>query len=67
MLITLGLDSTFGGMEAIITAFCDEYPRVLSRNREIFVAVLLLFVFTCSLPTCTYVSCSSSMVCCEVW
>ncbi|CAL8129654.1 unnamed protein product [Orchesella dallaii] len=53
MLITLGLDSTFGGLEAIITALCDEYPNLLGRNREIFVAVLLVFVFIGSLPTCT--------------
>jgi SNF family Na+-dependent transporter len=55
MLITLGLDSTFGGLEAIITAFCDEYPRLLAKNREIFVAVLLAFVFLASFPTCTQV------------
>ncbi|ODN03411.1 Sodium-dependent serotonin transporter [Orchesella cincta] len=53
MLITLGLDSTFGGLEAIITALCDEYPTLLGRNREVFVAVLLVFVFIGSLPTCT--------------
>ena len=56
MLITLGLDSTFGGLEAIITALCDEYPNVLNKRREVFVAVLLLLVFGLSLPTCTYVS-----------
>ncbi|XP_021954032.1 sodium-dependent serotonin transporter isoform X2 [Folsomia candida] len=53
MLITLGLDSTFGGLEAIITAFCDEYPTLLSRNREVFVGLLLVVVFLLSLPTCT--------------
>lgn len=56
MLITLGLDSTFGGLEAMITALCDEYPRLLGRHREIFVAVVLVLVYVCSLPTCTYVS-----------
>ena len=56
MLITLGLDSTFGGLEAVITALCDEYPRVLRRHREVFVAGLVTFLFICSLPTCTYVS-----------
>lgn len=55
MLITLGLDSTFGGLEAIITALCDEYPTVLARNREVFVGFLLVFVFIASLPTCTQV------------
>ena len=33
MLITLGLDSTFGGLEAMITGLCDEFPRTLGRNR----------------------------------
>ncbi|CAH0390409.1 unnamed protein product [Bemisia tabaci] len=54
MLITLGLDSTFGGLEAMITALCDEYPRLLGRHREIFVALLLCAVYVCALPTCTY-------------
>lgn len=53
MLITLGLDSTFGGLEAMITALCDSYPRLLRRNREIFVAVLICFIYLCALPTTT--------------
>ncbi|XP_069694925.1 sodium-dependent serotonin transporter [Periplaneta americana] len=53
MLITLGLDSTFGGLEAMITALCDEYPRELGRHREIFVAVLLVLIYICALPTTT--------------
>lgn len=56
MLITLGLDSTFGGLEAMITALCDEYPKVLGRHRETFVGVLLLAIYICALPTTTYVS-----------
>ncbi|KAK7603556.1 hypothetical protein V9T40_003555 [Parthenolecanium corni] len=54
MLITLGLDSTFGGLEAMVTALCDEYPRLLRAHREIFVAVLLIGVYICALPTTTY-------------
>ncbi|XP_022245423.1 sodium-dependent serotonin transporter-like [Limulus polyphemus] len=54
MLITLGLDSTFGGLEAMITGLCDEYPTVLRRHREIFVGVLILFIYLCALPTTTY-------------
>ncbi|XP_046391075.1 sodium-dependent serotonin transporter [Ischnura elegans] len=54
MLITLGLDSTFGGLEAMITGLCDEYPRLLGRHREIFVGCLLLLVYICGLPTTTY-------------
>lgn len=56
MLITLGLDSTFGGLEAMITALCDEYPRAIGRRREIFVLFLLAAIYLCALPTMTYVS-----------
>ncbi|CAD7088920.1 unnamed protein product [Hermetia illucens] len=54
MLITLGLDSTFGGLEAMITALCDEYPRAIGRRREIFVLFLLAGIYLCALPTMTY-------------
>lgn len=56
MLITLGLDSTFGGLEAMITALCDEYPRAIGRRREMFVLILLVGIYLCALPTMTYVS-----------
>ncbi|KAK4004819.1 hypothetical protein OUZ56_006542 [Daphnia magna] len=54
LLITLGLDSTFGGLEAMITGLCDEYPVLLGRRRELFVGVLLVFIYLCALPTTTY-------------
>ncbi|XP_037514587.2 sodium-dependent serotonin transporter [Rhipicephalus sanguineus] len=54
MLITLGLDSTFGGLEAMLTGLCDEYPLVLRRHREIFVGCVMLFIYACALPTTTY-------------
>uniref|UniRef100_A0A1B0B2E7 Transporter n=1 Tax=Glossina palpalis gambiensis TaxID=67801 RepID=A0A1B0B2E7_9MUSC len=54
MLITLGLDSTFGGLEAMITALCDEYPRTIGRRRELFVLLLLAGIYLCALPTMTY-------------
>ncbi|XP_055903387.1 sodium-dependent serotonin transporter [Eupeodes corollae] len=54
MLITLGLDSTFGGLEAMITALCDEYPRAVGTRRETFVLFLLACIYLCALPTMTY-------------
>uniref|UniRef100_A0A7M4EZB6 Transporter n=1 Tax=Crocodylus porosus TaxID=8502 RepID=A0A7M4EZB6_CROPO len=41
MVITLGLDSTFGGLEAVITAIVDEYPHILAKRRELFVLGLI--------------------------
>ncbi|XP_013792546.2 sodium-dependent dopamine transporter-like, partial [Limulus polyphemus] len=51
MLLTLGLDSSFGGSEAIITALSDEYP-IIKRNREIFVACLFSFYYLIGLASC---------------
>ncbi|KAG1684329.1 Sodium-dependent serotonin transporter [Nymphon striatum] len=54
MLITLGLDSTFAGLEAMITGLCDEYPKVLKKHREWFVGAVIIIVYICALPTTTY-------------
>uniref|UniRef100_A0A8C7XBH5 Solute carrier family 6 member 4b n=1 Tax=Oryzias sinensis TaxID=183150 RepID=A0A8C7XBH5_9TELE len=54
MMISLGLDSTFGGLEAIITAVLDEYPDQLSHRRELFVLCLVVVCFLGSLSTLTY-------------
>ncbi|CAB3379347.1 Hypothetical predicted protein [Cloeon dipterum] len=52
MLLTLGLDSSFGGSEAIITALSDEFP-IIGRNRERFVACLFTLYFFVGLTSCT--------------
>ncbi|XP_043478177.1 sodium-dependent dopamine transporter-like [Leptopilina heterotoma] len=52
MLLTLGLDSSFGGSEAIITALSDEFP-VIGNNREIFVACLFTLYFVVGLTSCS--------------
>lgn len=52
MLLTLGLDSSFGGSEAIITALSDEFPKI-GRNREVFVAGLFSLYFVVGLMSCT--------------
>uniref|UniRef100_A0AAY4BIA7 Transporter n=1 Tax=Denticeps clupeoides TaxID=299321 RepID=A0AAY4BIA7_9TELE len=53
MMITLGLDSTFGGLEAIITAVMDEYPDYLTHRRELLVLGLVVVCFMGSLSTLT--------------
>ncbi|KAI3380950.1 hypothetical protein SNEBB_002547 [Seison nebaliae] len=53
MLLTLGLDSSFGGSEAIITAISDEFP-ILAKHRELFVGGLFSFYMLVGLPSCTY-------------
>nr|XP_053626494.1 sodium-dependent dopamine transporter-like [Cherax quadricarinatus] len=52
MLLTLGLDSSFGGSEAVITALSDEFP-IIGRNRKVFVAVLFSVDFFVGLACCT--------------
>ncbi|VDM01286.1 unnamed protein product [Schistocephalus solidus] len=52
MLITLGLDSTFGGLEAIITGILDRWPH-LRRRREIVVLIMVIYCFVGALPTTT--------------
>ncbi|KAI4488584.1 hypothetical protein M0802_011474 [Mischocyttarus mexicanus] len=52
MLLTLGLDSSFGGSEAIITALSDEFP-IIGNHREIFVACLFTLYFVVGLASCS--------------
>ncbi|VDP44995.1 unnamed protein product [Schistosoma curassoni] len=52
MLITLGLDSTFGGLEAIITAVMDSVPA-LSGRRELFVLAVVVYCFIGALASTT--------------
>uniref|UniRef100_F6XTN6 Transporter n=1 Tax=Ciona intestinalis TaxID=7719 RepID=F6XTN6_CIOIN len=53
MIITLGLDSSFGGLEAVITGFSDEYPETIGKHREKFVLGLLSVSFLLALATTT--------------
>ncbi|CAJ0941346.1 unnamed protein product, partial [Mesorhabditis belari] len=52
MLITLGLDSSFGGTEAIITALSDEFLWI-KRHREIFIVLLFGFYMLIGYFICT--------------
>ncbi|XP_014069496.1 sodium-dependent serotonin transporter [Salmo salar] len=54
MIIMLGLDSTFAGLEGVITAMLDEFPQLLSRRREWFVLSLVCVCYLGALSTLTY-------------
>ena len=43
----------FGGIEAVITAFCDEYPQKVGKRRKLFVFVFICISFLGSLMTTT--------------
>ncbi|XP_014673494.1 PREDICTED: sodium-dependent dopamine transporter-like [Priapulus caudatus] len=51
MLLTLGLDSSFGGSEAIITALSDEFVWV-KKHREIFIGCLFTLYYCIGLTAC---------------
>lgn len=53
MLIALGLDSTFGGMEAVMTAIADEFTFFKTR-RTLVVALVCGYCFIIGLPSVTY-------------
>ena len=53
MLITLGMDSAFGGMEAVYTAICDEFPKF--KKHAILTRFLICGLpFLTAIPTITY-------------
>ena len=53
MIINLGLDSNFGGLEAIYTALADEF-QIIHKYRRTSMAIIHLSLFLASLPTVTY-------------
>uniref|UniRef100_T1KFZ1 Transporter n=1 Tax=Tetranychus urticae TaxID=32264 RepID=T1KFZ1_TETUR len=52
MLVTLGLDSAMGGLEAVITGIIDEW-KIKSISREVLTALVLTSSFLVSLINCT--------------
>ncbi|KAM6463163.1 sodium-dependent serotonin transporter [Liasis olivaceus] len=54
MLITLGLDSTFAGLEGVITGVLDEFPHIWGQRREWFVLMFIVVCFMGSLSTLTF-------------
>ncbi|XP_071959385.1 sodium-dependent noradrenaline transporter-like [Antedon mediterranea] len=54
MLITLGLDSSFGGFESIATGLIDAFPRRLKNKRKQLVLVMCCVVFLVGLANVSY-------------
>ena len=58
MILLMGIDSQFVGMEGLITAIVDVYPRYLrkGKRREVFIAFISIISFLLGLTMVTDVS-----------
>ena len=55
MLLTLGIDSQFCGVESLMTGLVDNWPEVLQPHRKKFTLGMTIFMFLLGLPMITRV------------
>jgi len=53
MLLTLGIDSQFCGVESLMTGLVDNWPNVLQPHRKKFTLAMTIFMFILGLPMIT--------------
>ena len=56
MLLTLGIDSQFCGVESLMTGLVDNWPEVLQPHRKKFTLGMTILMFLLGLPMITRVS-----------
>jgi len=53
MLLTLGIDSQFCGVESLMTGLVDNWPHILQPHRKKFTLFMVIFMMLCGIPMIT--------------